>query len=419
MNDSLGHPAVARTPAGPPRLSWSRAEAAGALGDLGTFIPLLVGMVSLCGLQLGPALFFAGLMNVVTGLTFGIPMPVQPMKAIATVAIAGQLSEAEILAAGILTGAVVLFLALTGVIETIQRAIPRSVVRGLQLSLALTLFEIGLRQVAATNVWIAWDSIGLGILCAVLVLLLYFSTRVPGALVVFGVGVIAVLGAHPALLSEIRLGISWRLPALADANAWTAGFWKAAVPQIPLTLLNSVVAVCALSGDLFPHRPAQPRRVGISVAIMNLACCPFGAMPMCHGAGGLAGQYRFGARTGGSVVILGVAKMVLALTAGGGLLAWLQAYPQSVLGVLLLFSGLELAMVCRDQSSRVDFFVMVLTAGACMALNAALGFIVGWAMAASLRWGVFRIERPANVAPTGESAAERPLKTDDCSPPGG
>ena len=382
------------------RLRFDRSEAAGALGDLGTFIPLLVGMVHSCGLQLGPALFFAGLMNVITGLAFRIPMPVQPMKAIATVAIAEGLSESHILAAGILTGAAVLLLALTGLVDRIQRAIPRSVVRGLQLALGLKLIQLGFRQVAGTNAWVGWDSIGLGLGCAVLVLLLYFSTRVPGALVVFGVGLVTLLCAHPSLLGEVRLGVSWHLPRLADTHAWTTGFWRGTVPQLPLTILNSVVAVCALSVDLFPHRPVRPRGVAVSVALMNLACCPLGAMPMCHGAGGLAGQYRFGARTGGSVVILGVAKMLLTVSIGGSLLAWLQGYPNSVLGILLVFSGLELAMVCRDQTSRVDFFVMALTAGACMALDAAAGFLVGWAMAAALIWGVFRIEPPPNGTPT-------------------
>ncbi len=383
------------------RLRFNRSEVAGSLGDLGTFIPLLVGMVNRCGLQLGPALFFAGLMNVITGFAFGIPMPVQPMKAIATVAIAESLSESQIVAAGILTGAVVLLLALTGLVDCIQRTIPRSVIRGLQLSLGLKLIELGFRQVAGTNVWIGWDSIGLGLVCAVLVLLLYFSVRVPGSLVVFGVGLVALVCAHTSLLSQMALGMSWHLPQLADAHAWTSGFWKGTIPQVPLTILNSVVAVCALSADLFPHRPVGPRRVAVSVALMNLACCPLGAMPMCHGTGGLAGQYRFGARTGGSVVMLGMAKMLLAVLVGSCLLTWLQGYPQSVLGILLLFSGLELAMVCRDQTSRVDFFVMALTAGACMALDAAAGFVVGWAMAAALIWGVFRIEPPPNGNATG------------------
>ena len=119
-------------------------------------------------------------------------------------------------------------------------------------------------------------------------------------------------------------------------------------------------------------------------------------MPVCHGAGGLAAQYRFGARTGGSIVMLGAAKVLLAVLFGGSLLVWLQHYPASVLGVLLLFSGLELALVCRDQTRRVDFFVMLVTAGACMALNTGVGFVIGWAVAVLLIWGVFRIERPSD-----------------------
>jgi hypothetical protein len=92
--------------------------------------------------------------------------------------------------------------------------------------------------------------------------------------------------------------------------------------------------------------------------------------------------------------------MLLAVSVGGSLLAWLQGYPHSVLGILLVFSGMELALVCRDQTSRVDFFVMALTAGACMALDAAAGFLVGWAMASALIWGVFRIEPSPDGPPT-------------------
>ncbi len=375
-----------------PALLFDRAEMGGALGDLGTFIPLLIGMVTLCGLQLGPALFCAGLMNVGSGLAFGIPMPVQPMKAIAAVAIGEGLNESQILAAGMATSVVILLLAVTGLIDWLNRVIPRSVVRGLQLALGLKLLTKGIGMVAGTGLLIGWDSIGLGVLCSACILLLYFSARLPGALVVFVIGLVVLLVSRPSLLAETRVGCSWHLPELLRWADWRVGILRGALPQIPLTVLNSVIAVCALSLDLFPARPAAPRKVATSVALMNLLCCPVGGMPMCHGAGGLAAQYRFGARTGGSVVMLGVAKMALAALFGGSLLAWLQHYPQSVLGVLLLFGGLELALVCRDQSKRVDFFVMVLTSGACLAVNTAVGFAVGWAMAALLLWGVFKIE---------------------------
>src|SRR5205814_6147517 len=127
-------------------------------------------------------------------------------------------------------------------------------------------------------------------------------------------------------------------------------FPKASLPQIPLTTLNSVIAVCALSVDLFPERPATPRRVAVSVGLMNLAGAWFGAMPMCHGAGGLAGQYRFGARTNGSILFLGAAKMLVAVLFGSSLMALCRSFPASVLGVMLAFSGLELPLVARDPT---------------------------------------------------------------------
>ncbi|HUT23393.1 MAG TPA: putative sulfate/molybdate transporter [Sumerlaeia bacterium] len=390
-----------RTRAGEGGLRFDRLEMGGALGDLGTFIPLLAAMVKTCALPLAPALFFAGLMNVATGFLFRIPMAVQPMKAIATVAIAEGLNVRQILAAGLATSLVLLALTLLGLVDLLNRSLPRSVVRGLQLALGLKLLTTGIRFIADTDAWWGWDSIAMGVVCAGVVLAFYFSRRVPAALVVFLLGLGAMFMATDGLLDKLHLGFAppkfW-LKEIAPGE-WGVGILKGAVPQLPLTLLNSVIAVCALSCDLFPRRPAAPRRVAASVAVMNLLACPFGGMPMCHGAGGLAAQYRFGARTGGSVILLGCAKMALALLFGSSLLICLQNYPMSVLGILLLFSGLELAMVCRDQRAKTDFFVMLMTTGACLAVNSALGFAIGWAMALLLEYGVFRIEpRPEDNA---------------------
>jgi hypothetical protein len=367
---------------------------AGSLGDLGVFIPLLTAMVALCGLQLGPTLFCTGAMNVGAGLAFGIPLSVQPMKIIAAVAISDGLNESEILTAGIVTGAAVLFLAVTGLIDWLSRVIPKSVVRGLQLALGLKLLVMGVDRIAETGTWFAWDSIGMGLFCTILVLALYNSARIPPAMLVFGIGLVALLAAHPELLRETHLGMTWRIPDLSNATDWKTGSLLASLPQLPMTVLNSVIAVGVLSMDLFPARPAAPRRVALSVALMNLISCPLGSMPVCHGAGGMAAQYRFGARTGGSMVFLGIVSMALAILLGNSLLAWLQHYPASVLGVLLVFSGAELALVCRDQTKRADFFVMILTAGTCMAVNTAAGFAAGWAVGALLFKGFIRVEKP-------------------------
>jgi MFS superfamily sulfate permease-like transporter len=320
-------------------------------------------------------------------LVFSIPMAVQPMKAIAAVAISENLRLEQILAAGIWTSAVILFLGLTRLIEVVDRIIPKPVVRGLQLGLGLQLIEKGVQLVRNTGTLWGVDSIAVGLLGFAVVLALSGSTRVPTALLLFVSGLGLAIASRFDVLSTLRLGIN--LPHWVPLNweDFRSSFFRAAVPQIPLTTLNSVIAVCALSVDLFPGRPAHPRAVATSVGLMNLLGGWFGAMPMCHGAGGLAGQYRFGARTSASILFLGAVKMALAVFLGSSLLALLHIYPKSVLGVLLGISGLELALVARDQTERGDATIMLATAAGVLALgNTATGFALGWALALLIRF---------------------------------
>ncbi len=372
----------------------NRHEIAGSLGDMGTFLPLLVGMAVQNGLDFGASLFFAGLFNVVTGLIFSIPMAVQPMKAIATVAITSKLPVSQILAAGITVSAIVLVLGLTGLIDALNRAIPRSVVRGLQLALGLSLLMKGLQMITGTGAWIGADSY-VTASAAALVVLALFSARIPSALVLFAAGLVIAVWKDASVLRLVHL--DWTLPHWTPI-AWrdfTHAFPVAALPQIPLTTLNSVIAVCALSTELFPDRAATPRRVSVSVGLMNLVAGWFGGMPMCHGAGGLAGQYRFGARTNGSILFLGGAKMIVAVLFGASLMALCRAFPGSLLGVMLAFSGIELSLVTRDQRTRTDTTIMLLTAGACLgADNVAVGFVLGLLLAWALRLEtMFTVER--------------------------
>jgi MFS superfamily sulfate permease-like transporter len=374
-----------------------RNEIAGSLGDLGTFLPLLVGMVVQNGLSFTAALFFAGIFNVVTGLTFAIPMAVQPMKAIAAVAIKEGLTVPQILAAGATVSLFILVLGLTGLISWLDRVVPRSVVRGLQLSLGLSLMLKGVQLVSGTGAWFAADGYLTGVVAAVIVVALAASRVIPSALVLFAGGILLTAIIHPEVVRSVGLGLS--LPGVSTPgwNDFLTAFPKAALPQIPLTTLNSVIAVCALSVDLFPDRPASPRRVSISVGLMNLVGCWFGAMPMCHGAGGLAGQYRFGARTNGSILFLGAAKILLAVLFGTSLMAFCQVFPASILGVMLAVSGLELALATRDQTGRTDSSVMLITAGVCLD-NIALGFVIGCVLAWG--WTLIVKSRPTDGAST-------------------
>jgi MFS superfamily sulfate permease-like transporter len=345
-------------------------EWAGALGDLGTFLPLLLGMSRQNGLDFGVALFFAGLLNLLTGLTFRIPMAVQPMKAIAAVALTQGLSVPQILAAGMAVSAMVLLAGATGLAGRLAKVVPADVVRGLQLALGL--------QLAIKGLELGWqaglDRWWLGVPALILGWWMLRKERTPVALLFFGVGLLVTIWRSPQAWSGLHLGLHLpRLIPISPAD-WNLAFWKAAVPQLPVTLLNSVVAVCALSRDLFPEAAPSERKVAVSVGLMNLLTGWFGGMPMCHGAGGLAGQARFGARTQGSILILGSAKLVVAVAFGASLMGLAQAFPAALLGVMLLFSGLALAESGRKAEQPGTLLV---TTAAAMALGFLAGVVVG------------------------------------------
>ncbi len=388
-----GDPPAALNKNGAAVARLDRNEIAGAFGDLGTFLPLLLAMAAQNGLDFAAGLFFAGLFNLVTGLTFSIPMAVQPMKAIAAVALTEGLTAGQIVAAGASVSACVLILGVTGMIDVVNRVIPRSVVRGIQVTVGLSLLMKGAQMVAGTKTMFGPDGFATAAAAVLVVLFMSHSRKMPAALLLLFGGIGIAIWKSPGALGAIAPGIwlpHWSLPHMAD---FEVSFPKAALPQIPLTTLNSVVAVCTLSADLFPDRPVTPRRVAISVGLMNLAGAPFGAMPMCHGAGGLAGQYRFGARTSGSILFLGAVKMSAAVIFGASMMGFCRAFPASVLGVMLGFSGAELAIVARDQTARTDAFVTIVTAGISLALESlTVGFAVGLAAALILRSPPLRAE---------------------------
>ncbi|KAI5073374.1 hypothetical protein GOP47_0011387 [Adiantum capillus-veneris] len=354
------------------------AEVSGALGDLGTFIPIAIALTIVNGLDLGTTLIFTGAYNIATGLLFGVPMPVQPMKSIAAVAISesNPLSLTQIAAAGLCTAGILFILGITGLMAYVQRILPMPVVRGIQL----------IKQWGPPLVRARWHAVG-NIEDIELDVETSQETErtesswmrkveaLPTALMVFLAGVILAFIQKPSIWSSLTLGPSTPQVLVISWSDWKTGFVRGSIPQLPLSILNSVIAVCKLSADLFPDKLVSPTAVSTSVGVMNLVGCWFGAMPVCHGAGGLAGQCRFGATSGAAVVILGTAKIVVSLLVGSSLVEILSEFPIGLLGVLLLFSGVELAMACRDQNNRLDAFVMLVCTVATFGSNAALGFV--------------------------------------------
>ncbi|KAH7447137.1 hypothetical protein KP509_01G093000 [Ceratopteris richardii] len=409
------------------KLFW--AEVSGALGDLGTFVPIAIALTLVNGLDLGTTLVFTGAYNIVTGLLFGIPMPVQPMKSIAAVAISQSdpFSLTEIAAAGLCTAAVLFVLGITGLMDYIQRILPMPVVRGIQLSQGISFGKTAVNYFlheqdfstgssSGSRPWLGLDGMLVSLVALLFIIVItgsgdnycqhQASTAVlseasedveteaqtseysqktepswvgkaealPTALIVFLVGVVLAGLRKPSVWSSLTFGPSMPHVMAISWSDWKTGFLRGSIPQLPLSILNSVIAVCKLASDLFPDKPISSTAVSTSVGVMNLVGCWFGAMPVCHGAGGLAGQCRFGATSGAAVVILGTAKMTLGLLVGSSLVQILSEFPIGLLGVLLLFSGVELAMACRDQNNRADAFVMLICTVVSFGSNAAWGF---------------------------------------------
>jgi hypothetical protein len=394
-------------------LSWR--EASGSLGDLGTFLPLLVGLTVESGLDAGTTLIVTGVYNLITALCFDVPMPVQPMKTIAAVALSdASVTVPQIVAAGVFVSAAVFGLGVTGLIDTFNRIVPRAVVHGMQIGLGVLLCVRAFTMAvfhdetngARVRPFLATDGLVVA-LAALLVATFDFARKTfrrceppacddeterdvedarvdgsgtgagarrnrdsgigfccgfrsrtlppdedpsttassrstpPTALLLVLAG-LALSATKPGSLSSLEVGPTAPKLVTFTRRDVAAGILKAGLPQLPLTTLNSVVAVCALSKELFPDRPASPKRVATSVGLMNLAGAAAGVMPCCHGAGGLAAHYHFGARRGAATAFLGFCKLFLGALFGGSLLTLLRAFPKTVLGVMLGAASVEL-----------------------------------------------------------------------------
>ncbi|KAJ5753920.1 uncharacterized protein N7511_008073 [Penicillium nucicola] len=324
-------------------------EISGSLGDLGTFLPIAIALAANGTISLASTLVFSGIFNILTGLFFGIPLPVQPMKAIAAVAIALHFPNGAIAAAGIFVGACIFVFSITGILQWFADVIPIPVVKGIQVGAGLSLIIAACGNMLHPLGWIgpSWADNRLWAI-AVFVALVTTNVfrRVPFALAVFILGLVFAI-IRTAQAGHLPGFEIWHPSGMRPTQwEWATGSLNAGVGQIPLTTLNSIVAVVHLAHDLLPNvRTPSITHVGLSVAGMNLLGCWFGAMPVCHGSGGLAAQYRFGARSGASVIFLGVLKLIIGFLFGETLVDLLRRFPAAFLGVMVIAAGVELLSV--------------------------------------------------------------------------
>ncbi|MBP1929551.1 MFS superfamily sulfate permease-like transporter [Methanolinea mesophila] len=361
-------PAIESKPS-PYALRFGISELAGSLGDFGTIIPLILGVSLVSGMDAGYIFLFFGIWFIIVGLYYGLPIPVEPMKVIAVVAIAQDMGAGEIAAAGLMLGVLFLLLGYGTILTTIEKWIPRSVIRGIQFGLALLLIRTAIG-------FLIPDPFAFVAGMAIIVAGFFIARRMKApdlsSLVLIGVaiGVGVYLNGipTPTLLSVPHLVI----PPL---DVYPGALVTLVAPQAVLTVTNAILATALLSRDLFSPGVDSPK-LSRTIGLMNLLSVPFGGMPMCHGAGGLAGQYRFGARTGGANIYAGLILLAVALVFAGP--GFLDIISSGFYAALLVFVAIELFI----HGMKTDSYPVTGVVGiVALATSMTAGFVAGMILA--------------------------------------
>jgi xanthine/uracil/vitamin C permease (AzgA family) len=282
-------------------------------------------------------------------------MPVQPLKAVALIVITQKVSGAVIFGGGLAIGLTMLILTVTGLLAYMNRVIPKTVIRGIQFGLGMQLCLLSLKD------YIPDDFIqGYILALAAFALGLVFigNKKVPPALIIILLGILYSVVFNFSVFGLFAFQLpAYTMPEITMEHVVT-GFVLLALPQIPLSLGNSVFATHQLIKDYFPERKVSVGKIGLTYSIMNIVGSFFGGLPACHGSGGIAGHYTFGGRTGGSTFIYGLFYIFLGLFIGHHPQAILSVFPKPILGVILLFEGIALMLLLKDIiTDRRSFFI--------------------------------------------------------------
>ena len=341
------------------RLEFTASEVTGAVGDSITVLPIVVALGALTGISLPHVLIGFGVFQIVWGVRYGLPISVEPMKALAALAIAGALTYAELALAGLVLGIVLLGIGITGTLDSVERWIGEPVIRGVQFAVGLVLLETGLGlAVEEPPLALAATAIALGAIA--------LGYKHSSALMVLLVG--TAIAVATAGIPSPRFPGAPPIPALSEA--FTRGTVDGLFAQLTMTIGNAALATSLMFSELF-DREVSADELSTSMGAMNLLAIPAGGIPMCHGCDGVAGKYEFGARTGGANVVLGLGYLALALFAT---VTFLGAFPLSMLGILLVIVALSLGASVRNSPNLALSLGIGLTA---LVWNLGIAFLLG------------------------------------------
>lgn len=345
-------------------------ELAGSMGDFGTLFPLAIGYIYVCGLNPAGLLIMMGLANIATGLVYRLPMPIEPMKVLAVVAIAQNWTPSMIYASGFGMGVIWVIFAITGVVDWMAKVTPPSVTRGIQSALGVLLAIEAIKLLSGG--WV------LGIVSIIIVLALRNNRYAPAAVILMVLGM-AIMFAKGELQNIAAPSFSFPpITTFTFREVWDT-LLLAGFAQIPLTITNATIATAALISTHWPDKPVTAKKLSWNQGIMNTVLPFFGGMPMCHGAGGLAGQYYFGARTGGTNIIEGIIEISLGLFLSASIAGLFSVFPGAIIGAMMFMIGIELAKFVKDVHIGKDMIPLGVTLIVSISTNMAYGFMAGLA----------------------------------------
>jgi len=135
---------------------------------------------------------------------------------------------------------------------------------------------------------------------------------------------------------------------------------------------------------------------------MNLVSGTLVSAPSCHGSGGITAHYKFGARTSRSSYVIGGVCLLLALF-GRAAVGLLRFIPVAVLGVFLVYVGVQHAALIRDILKRSAPLIVATSVGlvSLVTTNLTWGFLAGFLLEVAVT--LFRRTR-AKAARAAESS---------------
>ncbi len=345
-------------------------EFGGAFGDWGTLIPFIIGYVSIVGLNPAGIFLTLGITNIILGIKFNLPLPVQPQKTIGTVAISKNWEPNMVISTGFGTGVIWFILGFSKKLNKIVSKVPIIAVRGIQLGLALLL--------GWTGIILFSDNLLFGFISILIILILIKNKPIPSAIILTFGGILIMFFTNTINITDLKFGFPLLAFQFPTWENFLLGMLYAGIAQLFLTLTNVMIATVVLIKELFPEREnIDANTLAFNMGAMNLINPFLVGMPLCHGSGGLMAQYAFGARTGGSMILEGIMELILGLFFSETLLLLFTEFPLAILGAMLIYTAFLLGKIAFKDFNIKSFPIILSSALICYFANIAIGFLVG------------------------------------------